>query len=263
MNKKFIVATAITAALSCAPMAAYADALSSDSEYSFMTEENLATLEDFRGVVTTDEGMSEAIAGLNLDFTNGDSVDLTDSGYKAVIVNFWEPWCGPCCGELAALENLYETYQDEGLLVVGVFSSDPEEYAADIQQLIDENGVTYPIAHISEDDSNVITLGVYPTTYFLDGNGNVIRGDYSDDVRNAILGQIAYLNDDIESASQYMSDDDIASMDEYFSSMSDEERQMEVNSLLNDLAVSEESSVMVGARDDEAWDEIAQNILSE
>ena len=66
-----------------------------------------------------------------------EGIDLT--GVKLILVNFWEPWCSPCVGEMPDLEKLYEAYKDQGLLVVGFYSQ--EEGA---ESVMAEAGVTYP-----------------------------------------------------------------------------------------------------------------------
>ncbi len=44
---------------------------------------------------------------------------------KAVLVNFWEPWCAPCKRERPRLEKLAQEWKDRGLVLVGV-SEHPE-----------------------------------------------------------------------------------------------------------------------------------------
>ena len=37
------------------------------------------------------------------------------SSNKLTMINFWEPWCGPCVREIPDLERLYENYKDNRL----------------------------------------------------------------------------------------------------------------------------------------------------
>ena len=41
-------------------------------------------------------------------------------GHSLTMLNFWEPWCGPCVGEMADIQKLSEDYADKGLQVLGI-----------------------------------------------------------------------------------------------------------------------------------------------
>ena len=114
-----------------------------------------------------------------LDFTTVDfdgntftTADLADA--KVVLLNFWEPWCGPCVGEIPDLAKLYEEYKDQGLLIVGAYSENSMD--DDIRSLIEENNVTYPIIRAGGNMGDFMTNYV-PTTVFADGAGKIISAE--------------------------------------------------------------------------------------
>lgn len=88
------------------------------------------------------------------------------------MINFWEPWCGPCVGEMPELEQLY---QDRGgeLLIIGVYWT--EENAA---ATLKETGVTYPVMLYDAVFERYQT-GYVPTTIFVDPGGHVIGQSYA------------------------------------------------------------------------------------
>ena len=88
-----------------------------------------------------------------------------------IMINFWEPWCQPCVGEMEDLEHLYEDYKDSGLVIMGVLSSN--DYDEDARKIIKELGITYPIVHADTNLALYETDSV-PTTIFVDAQGNVL-----------------------------------------------------------------------------------------
>ena len=100
------------------------------------------------------------------------SEDVKDA--KLVIINLWEPWCGPCVGEMPDLAKIYEEHKDEGLVILGVFSETTMD--EDAAEVISEAGVTYPILRHSA-DFDVFQTGYVPTTVFMTGEGRILSPD--------------------------------------------------------------------------------------
>lgn len=119
---------------------------------------------------------SSAEAEPILNFTTKDleGTEVTMADYadaQVVMINFWEPWCGPCVGEMPELEKLYETYQDQGLVILGAFTT--TDQMEDVEAIISDNGITYPILIATEEFYPYMSQYV-PTTVFLDGEGKLL-----------------------------------------------------------------------------------------
>ena len=104
--------------------------------------------------------------------------DSIFSDYKLTMINFWEPWCGPCVGEIPDLEKLYEAYKDKGFLILGVYSE--EHMEADVDALIKKTKVSYPILKYDVNFDKFKT-GYVPTTIFVDKNGHLVDLGSSND----------------------------------------------------------------------------------
>ena len=118
-------------------------------------------------------------SGFDPDFTftttdrDGNTWDeSTFSSYKLTMINFWEPWCGPCVGEIPDLERLYEDYKDKGFQIIGVYSEESME--EDVDEILRDSKVSYPILHYTT-EFDQFQSGYVPTTIFVDGNGHVLK----------------------------------------------------------------------------------------
>ena len=113
------------------------------------------------------------------DTTDLDGNPVTEqilAGHSLTILNFWEPWCGPCVNELPALQKLSEEYADKGVQVIGVFSTpDSDE---EVRAILNRLGVTYPILHHCSDLDFLQTMYV-PTTAIIGPAGNIIKESFA------------------------------------------------------------------------------------
>jgi thiol-disulfide isomerase/thioredoxin len=93
---------------------------------------------------------------------------------KAVIVDFWATWCGPCRFAMPHLQTMQDRYGKEGLVVIGVSVDDIGTER--VQKFVDRLGVTFPIGMANEE--MLVAYGplrALPTTYFIDRNGDIAR----------------------------------------------------------------------------------------
>lgn len=101
---------------------------------------------------------------------------------KIVVVNFWATWCSPCRKEIPELIEIYTTYRDQGLVVVGVAIDDAEKVA----EFSEEFGINYPVLVGDLDAFSLAEAmgnpqGAIPFTVTIDRSGMIV---------NARLGQI-------------------------------------------------------------------------
>lgn len=98
--------------------------------------------------------------------------------HELTMINMFEPWCGPCVGEMGAIESLYAAYSKSGFFVIGMYSD--TGYEEELDQILSDNGTEYPIVHFT-DDFNDYVSGYVPTTIFVDCEGHVVATSDADE----------------------------------------------------------------------------------
>ncbi len=135
------------------------------------------------------------------DFTleglDGKPVKLSDFHGKAVLLNFWATWCGPCKIEMPWFVDLQKQYGPQGLEIIGVAMDDSGKES--IQKFAKEMGVNYTIVQGREavGDAYGGVLGL-PTSFFIDRSGKIIdssaglisRSEIEDNIKKALATQI-------------------------------------------------------------------------
>lgn len=101
----------------------------------------------------------------------GELISLGDLHGQPVIINLWTSWCPPCRAEMPALENVYQAYQDSGLVVLGINATNQDDVEA-ATEFASNLGLTFPILLDTDGYvSNEYQLRSLPTTFFVDPEG--------------------------------------------------------------------------------------------
>lgn len=109
-----------------------------------------------------------------LDLLGGGEITLSELRGQAVMINLWASWCPPCREEMPAIQRVYEDYQDQGLVVLAVNTTNQDTEAA-AAAFVAEFGLTFPVPLDRRGAvSSRYQLRGLPSTYFVDREG-VIR----------------------------------------------------------------------------------------
>ena len=120
-----------------------------------------------------------------LENLTGQKVSLSSFKGKAVLLNFWATWCGPCKIETPWIVELHDQYAQQGLEVVGVDTEDDDVTPADkagwehdreaVAGFVKQMHMDYPV--LLGGDSLAQTYGgldAMPTSFYLDRDGKVV-----------------------------------------------------------------------------------------
>jgi cytochrome c biogenesis protein CcmG/thiol:disulfide interchange protein DsbE len=110
----------------------------------------------------------------SLQELNGDgTVSLAQLRGKAVVLNFFASWCGPCKREAPALEQLWRDYRSRGVVVLGI---DTNDASSDARAFVSAHGLTYPTVTGGGRLTGKYGIAGLPVTYVLNRQGRLVGG---------------------------------------------------------------------------------------
>jgi thiol-disulfide isomerase/thioredoxin len=133
--------------------------------------------------------MGNVAPDFELPTLDGKNLKLSDLRGKAVLLNFWATYCGPCKVEMPWFVELQKEYGPQGFQIIGVAMDDAS--TEDIDKFAKEMGVNYPV--LIGKDSVADSYGgvsVLPTTFFLDRDGKLIAREFGLQSRSVFVDHI-------------------------------------------------------------------------
>jgi len=129
--------------------------------------------------------MDKTAPAFTLEDLSGRKVSLDSYKGKAVLINFWATWCGPCKIETPWLIELRNKYASQGFEILGISTEgddlnkdDKAGWAKDkaaIAKFVSEEKVPYPILIDGDSLSQAYGgLDAMPTSFFVDRKGTVV-----------------------------------------------------------------------------------------
>ena len=120
-----------------------------------------------------------AIGAVAPDFTlkvlgeEGDkTIQLSSLRGKAVLINFWATYCGPCKVEMPWLIELQKKYGPQGFQILGVADDDAGEKA--IVDFSKKMGLNYPVLQGVNSMHDIYPGDGLPLSVYIDRSGKVV-----------------------------------------------------------------------------------------
>jgi cytochrome c biogenesis protein CcmG/thiol:disulfide interchange protein DsbE len=119
----------------------------------------------------------------SLEDLAGKKVSLADYKGKAVLINFWATWCGPCKVETPWLIDLRNQYAAKGFEILGVSTDDIDrtdqkafgQEKKEISDFVQRMHMPYPVLIDGDSVSKPYGgLDAMPTSFFVDRSGKII-----------------------------------------------------------------------------------------
>jgi cytochrome c biogenesis protein CcdA/thiol-disulfide isomerase/thioredoxin len=135
----------------------------------------MPTNKDGSSVLNTKATNAPELTGLGA-WINSDPTTLAALKGKVVLIDFWTYSCINCIRTLPYVEKWYETYKDQGFVVLGIHTPEFafEHEVTNVKNAAKEHDLTYPIAL----DNSYSTWNAYdnhywPAHYLIDKDGKV------------------------------------------------------------------------------------------
>ncbi len=135
-------------------------------------EQNGSALGRITGV-SMDSTQSPQAGELAPDFyfetPEGEPSSLTTLQGSPVLLNFWATWCPPCREEMPYLQQIWDGWQEKGLVLLAINIG---ESPSDVESFMQSQGLSFPVLL---DSSGAIAtqydIRNIPTTFFIDSEG--------------------------------------------------------------------------------------------
>ena len=138
------------------------------------------------------QDVSQTIVGMEapefkLTTIYGESMRLSELRTRAVMLNFWASWCGPCVEEMPTLQAYSEKYEQD-LIILGINADEPR---SDVVGFVEQHSLSFTI--LLDPDSRIqdlYSIRAFPTSYFIDQEG-VVRAVHIGSLSESLL--VGYL----------------------------------------------------------------------
>jgi len=142
--------------------------------------------------ISSAEAKGKQAPDFALQDLQGRQVKLSDFRGKAVLLNFWATFCGPCKVEMPWLVELQKQYGPQGLEIVGVALDDSGKET--IEKFAKEMGVNYTILQGQDAVGDAYGAVGLPATYYIDRSGKIIdsalglvsRSEIEDNIKKSL-----------------------------------------------------------------------------
>jgi thiol-disulfide isomerase/thioredoxin len=125
----------------------------------------------------------------DLQTLDGRSMKLSDFRGKAVLLNFWATYCGPCKVEIPWFVELQKEYGPQGFQILGIAMDDAG--TDEIAKFAKEMSIDYPVL-LGKDsvEQSYGGVGVLPVSFFVDRNGQLIAREFGLQSRSVFVDHI-------------------------------------------------------------------------
>ena len=95
--------------------------------------------------------LPDNVLNAELLLLGGRTLKLSDYSGKAIVINLFATWCGPCHLESPELAKLYKQFQDRGLVVIELSTEDPKVTKETVREWVWDFRLPYRVGWATRD----------------------------------------------------------------------------------------------------------------
>lgn len=151
--------------------------------------DDLSGVTSVDGIPVNTDTTGEPFPFVDLETLDGDTVSLSASENRPMVVNFWFSTCEPCKREMPALATA--AAENEGTIdFIGI---NPNDGAESARRFLDEFGVGYPNYLDDGDQTAAAKVALMPSTFFLAPDGTVVARESGELTTDELAGYLDLL----------------------------------------------------------------------
>jgi len=118
-----------------------------------------------------------SVTDAEMKAVSGGPIKLSKYAGKAMIINLWATWCGPCRLEVPELVKLHKEFRAQGLEVIGLSTETPEESSDKVKRFVQDFDVSYRVGWVTYDVVVTLMQGTdsIPQSFVIGRDGRVIK----------------------------------------------------------------------------------------
>jgi thiol-disulfide isomerase/thioredoxin len=133
------------------------------------------SLTDLATDVPVPAKIPEKLPAFALKDLKGKATPIDTWSGKALVINFWATWCGPCRREIPLLKALSGEWASRGVTMVGIAVDYPDK----VEDFAGQFHISYPLLVGEQEALDVaaqlgVASPVFPFTVFTDRRGEVV-----------------------------------------------------------------------------------------
>src|SRR5947209_18268371 len=107
---------------------------------------------------------------------DGKDFKISELKGKAMVIDLWATWCGPCRSEVPELVRMQNEYGPRGFEVVGLDISPDRDTAQDVNDFVKEFKVNYKVAFAKEEIAlSMMQGGNIPQSLVVSRDGKIVK----------------------------------------------------------------------------------------
>lgn len=127
-------------------------------------------------LLSNSSGFARSVRKLSLRDLEGNKVRMSDYQGRAVVLNFWATWCGPCKEELPRLATIAQDYASKNVAFILASVDEPKKLPL-VRAYVTRQKIALPVWVGATIDllEQLSGVNVVPATLIIDERGEIVR----------------------------------------------------------------------------------------